>query len=198
MKRVAVIAVVLSLTGCGASTGSGAGAGEPAGRADPTSEPAVDASSDDATSEDATSDDAYIDPADTARLNAASESVRRVTETANSREEYDACAGKPDTARTLRCFNALFEPVATALEEQSASLREFAGGAYGAECMEALRSGVRRTDQGVTAIEALIVRPGAPVATLSRVAERRYDVLVATYDKTQRAIADITEPCFSP
>ena len=192
MKRLAVIALMLSLTGCGAGDGSDGAVDEPAGSAESTSEPAVEATSDETETA-----DAYIDPEDTHRLNEASESVRRATEKANSRKEYDLCAGEPDTARTLTCFNDLFEPVVSALEEQSASLREFAEGEYRDECMKALRSGVEKTDQGVAAIEALIVQADAPAAKVSRVAERRYDVLVATYDKTQRAIRGTIRPCFS-
>jgi hypothetical protein len=191
MKRLAAIALVLSLTGCGAGDGSDAAADEPAGPAESTSEPAA------GTSDETDTSRAYIDPADTGRLNEASESVRRVTETANSREEYDTCAGKPDDAQVVTCFNRLFEPVAAALEEQAASLRELAEAELREECVQALRGSVEKTERGIAAIEALIVQPDASVAEITRVAEQRYDVLVATYGKTQRAITGITRPCFS-
>lgn len=191
MKRLAVIALVLSLTGCGGD-GSDAEADEPAGPAESTSEPALGTTSDETDAA-----DAYIDPADTRRLNEASESVRRVTESANSREAYDSCVGKPDDAQVVTCFNLLFEPVVAALEEQSASLQELAEGEYRDECMKALRGSVERTERGVAAIEALIVQPDATAAEMTSVGKRRYDVLVATYGKTQRAIAGTIRPCFS-
>jgi hypothetical protein len=193
MKRLAVIALVLSLTGCGADDGGDAAAAdEPAGPAESRSAPAAGTTSDETDTA-----DAYIDPADTRRLNEASESVRRVTETANSRAEYDSCVAKPDDATVVTCFNLLFEPVVAALQEQSASLQELAERDLREECVQALRGSVERTERGIAAIEALIVQPDASVAEVSRVAERRYDVLVTTYGKTQRAIADITRPCFT-
>jgi predicted small lipoprotein YifL len=83
MKWLAVLALVLSLTGCGARDGSDAAADEAASPAEPTSEPAA------GTPDQTDTAVGFIDPADTRRLNEASESVRRVTETANSRKEYD-------------------------------------------------------------------------------------------------------------
>lgn len=196
MKWLAVVALVLSLTGCGARDGSDAAADEAVSPEEPTSEPAAGTPDQTATAQEIDTSDAFIDPADTRRLNEASESVRRVTETANSREEYDACVGKSDGAQVVTCFNRLFEPVVAALEEQAASLEELAEGRLRDECVQALRGGVEKTERGIAAIEALIVQPGAPAAKVTRVAERRYDVLVDTYDKTQRALSDIMRPCF--
>ncbi len=196
MKWLAVLALVLSLTGCGARDGSDAAADEAASPPEPTSEPAAGTpDQSDAAAETDTSD-AFIDPADTRRLNEASKSVRRVTQTANSREEYDVCVGRSDDAQRMTCFNRLFEPVAAALQEQVASLEELAGGSLRDECMQALRGGVEKTERGIAAIEALILRPGAPASKVTSVAERRYDVLMDTYDKTQRALSDIMRPCF--
>jgi hypothetical protein len=176
------------LAACGTSGEDDTDASDPSGPASSTPT---------ASSPDESAASAYIDPGDTARLNQASEGVRKATVKANSRDEYDKCVGLAGEKQMQACFNALFESVVTALEEQSSSLSEFADGDYRGECLRALRQAGKRTDAGTAAISALIVHSDTSRAQRERVGAQRYDVLIQTYRKTQRALVDFQEPCFA-